>query len=175
MVSPAFALDPTGYMPIETLADARTVITQCINGPLKLVPRGPTDQEAAQFIGQNAVFVFEVLDQVSNLPAWPEPGFYIKNIPSDTGVGARRKSITTMVKGRQYCVVAICSSQNLMNPDLQPRHDNRHGRPDSQSLQPSELILPKIHTPTQTPVADWDAFLSRIRRDRKDNKGSEME
>ncbi|KAM0555180.1 hypothetical protein ACHAPJ_006534 [Fusarium lateritium] len=174
MVSPASALDPTGYMPIDTLADARRVVTQCIDGPLKLVPRGPTDQETAQFIGQNAVFVFEVPDQVSNLPAWSEPGFCIADIPSDTGVGPRRKSITTMVNGRRYCVVVIYSSQNLTNPDLQPRHDNRHGRPDSQLLQPSELILPKIHTPTQTSVTDYEAVLSRMRRDCKDNKGSEM-
>ncbi|KAK2486280.1 hypothetical protein H9L39_00207, partial [Fusarium oxysporum f. sp. albedinis] len=153
MVPPASALDPTGYMPIETVADARAVITQCINGLLKLVPRGPDDREAAQFLRQNATFVFEVLDQVSGPPA-------------------RRKSITIVVNGRRYCVIVICSSQNLTNPDLQPRHDNQYGRPDSPLSWPSELILPEFSMSLETCKTNLEASLAEMWRDCKDNKVS---
>ncbi|KAJ9429667.1 hypothetical protein FOXG_20428 [Fusarium oxysporum f. sp. lycopersici 4287] len=178
MVPPASALDPTGYMPIETVADARAVVTQCINGLLKLVPRGPDDREAAQFLRQNATFVFEVLDQVSGPPARSEasePTFCITDIPSDTRVGLRRKSITIVVNGRRYCVIVICSSQNLTNPDLQPRHDNQYGRPDSPLSWPSELILPEFSTSLETCKTNLEASLAEMWRDCKDNKGSKVE
>ncbi|KAM5524183.1 hypothetical protein FOXYSP1_00226 [Fusarium oxysporum f. sp. phaseoli] len=168
MVPPASALDPTGYMPIETVADARAVVTQCIDGLLKLVPRGPDDREAAQFLRQNATFVFEVLDQVSGPPAWSEasePTFCITDIPSDTRVGLRRKSITILVNGRRYCVIVICSSQNLTNPDLQPRYDNQYGRPDSPLSWPSELILPEFSTSLETCKTNLEASLAEMWRD----------
>ncbi|KAF4444774.1 hypothetical protein FACUT_429 [Fusarium acutatum] len=178
MVPPTTALDPTGYMPIETVADARTVVTQCIDGRLKLASRGPDDREAAQFISQNAAFVFEVLDQVSGSSARSdasEPRFCITDIPSDTRVGLRRKSATIVVNGRKYCVVVICSSQDFTNPNLQPRHDKQPGRPDSPLFWPSELVLPEIYTPLETCKTNLEASLAEMWRDFKGSKGSKVE
>ncbi|KAI1012502.1 hypothetical protein LB504_008431 [Fusarium proliferatum] len=167
MVPPASALNPTGYMPIDTVEDARAVVTQCINGDLQLVPRGPDDREAAQFSWPpNAVFVFEVSDQVSCPPASfdeSEPEFFIKDIPSDTQVNLRLKSITIVVDGRRYCVVAILNSQTITNPNLHSRQENHYGHPDSQMLQPSEIRLREIYTQPQTCVAVWEAALQDMR------------
>ncbi|CZR35675.1 uncharacterized protein FPRO_00202 [Fusarium proliferatum ET1] len=161
MVPPASALNPTEYMSIDTVEDARAVVTQCINGGLQLVPRGPDDREAAQFSWPpNAVFVFEVLDQVSCPPACSEefePKFYIRDIPSDTRVSLRRKSITVVVDGRRYCVVVILSSQTITN---------HYGHPHLQMLWPSELKLSEIHTPPQTYAAGLEDTLQDTRDSR---------
>ncbi|KAF4502729.1 hypothetical protein FAGAP_1032 [Fusarium agapanthi] len=166
MVPPASVLQPTGYMPIETIADARAVVTQCINRDLHLVPHNPDNREAARFLRQNAVFVFEVLDQVSSPSTRfeeSEPRFCITDIPIDTRINLRRKSITIVVNGRRYCVVVICSSQTIPNPNLQPRQENHYGHPDSQMPWPSELKLPEIHTPPQTYAARYERFESEMK------------
>ncbi|CCT61589.1 uncharacterized protein FFUJ_01924 [Fusarium fujikuroi IMI 58289] len=158
MGSPAFALNPTGYMSIDTVEHARAVVTQCINGDLQLVPRGPDDREAAQFSWPpNAVFVFEVSDQVSRPPAYfdeSEPEFFIRDIPGDTRVNLRHKSITIVENGRRYCVVVIFSSQTITN---------HYGHPRLQMLWPTELKLSEIHTPSQTCVAGLEAALQDMR------------
>lgn len=163
MVPPASALNPTGYMPIDTVADARAVVTRCLNGDLQLVPRGPDDREAVQFSWpSNAVFAFEVLDQVPCPPACSEefePKFYNKVISSDTRLSIRLKSITIVVDGRKYCVVVILSSQTITNPNLQSRQENHYGHPVLQTLWPSELKLSKIHTPLQANAAGYEAAL----------------
>lgn len=167
MVPPASALNPTGYMSIDTVEDARAVVTQCINGDLQLVPRGPDDREAAQSSWPpNAVFVFEVSDQVSCPPACfeePEPEFFIRDIQGETRVNLRHKSITIVENGRRYCVVVILSSQTITNPNLQSRQENHYGHPNSHMTWPSELILPEIHTPTQTHAAALEAALQDMR------------
>lgn len=154
MDPPASALNPTGHMPIDTVEDARAVVTQCINGHLQLVPRGPDDREAAQFSWPpNAVFVFEVSDQVSRPPAYfdqSEPEFFIRNIPGDTRVNLREKSITIVENGRRYRVVVILSSQTITN---------HYGHPHLQMLWPTELRLSEIHTPSQTHAAGYEAAL----------------
>ncbi|KAG4279217.1 hypothetical protein FPRO04_05758 [Fusarium proliferatum] len=171
MVPPASALNPTGYMSIDTAEDARAVVTQCISGDLQLVPRGPDDREAAQFSWPpNAVFVFEVSDQVSCPPACfeeSEPEFYIRDIPSDTRVDLRQKSTTIVENGRRYRVVVILSSQTITNPNLQSRQENHYGHPDSQMPWPSELKLPEIHTPPQTHAAGYERFGSGMKTTRQ--------
>ncbi|EWG50636.1 hypothetical protein FVEG_16666 [Fusarium verticillioides 7600] len=166
MVPPASALMPTGYMPIDTVADARAVVTQCINGDLQLVTHDPDIREAAPFLWQNAVFVFEVMGQVSGPPAFFEefePRFSITDIPIDTRSNLRLKSITVVVNGRRYCVLVTCNSQNMANSNLQPRQENHRGHPDSQMLWPSELKLSEIHKPLETYTATLEATLQDMR------------
>jgi hypothetical protein len=169
MVPPASALMPTGYMPIDTVEDARAVVTQCLNGDLQLFTHDPDIREAAPFLWQNAVFVFEAMGQVSGPPASfeeSEPRFCITDIPSDTRFNLRLKSITVVMNGRRYCVLVTCNSQNMANSNLQPRQENHRGHPDSQMLWPSELKLSEIQVPLQTYAATCEAALQDMRGSR---------
>ena len=166
------ALRVTCYRAIGTVGDARTVVSECINGCLDLVPRGPSDSEAAQLTRHDAVFVFEVKgqcpDPTERLEA-SELKFDITTISSNTRVDLKRKSITVTMSGRKYGVVVIYRSQSLADFDLQTRHDNRLGDSHSQLSWPSQLVRSRSLAIPETYIEDCMAIAERARRGWKDD------
>ncbi|KAF4957168.1 hypothetical protein FSARC_11377 [Fusarium sarcochroum] len=160
----ASALRVTCHRAIGTVRDARTVVSECINGRWDLVPRGPSDPEAAQLTRYDAVFVFEVKgqcpDPTERLES-SEPKFDITTISSNARVDLKRKSITIIVGGRKYGVVVIYRSQSLADFDLQTRHDNRLGDSHSQLSWPSQLVRPRSLAVPETYIGDCMAIAER--------------
>ncbi|KAF4431431.1 putative camp independent regulatory protein [Fusarium austroafricanum] len=166
-------LPVTCHKIIETVSDAKRILAECLNGDLNLVSRGPDDREAAQFIQNNAVFVFEEFGDWLNPREWfdeaSEPEFSISAVPN---VALMRKSIKITTNGRRYLVMVIYQSQDLAHQVTQPVQNTQHGSYNRTLSWPSQLARPEI-IPSSTAIAgSWAAALEkeiRAKGDKKEN------
>jgi hypothetical protein len=107
-------LHVTYHGEIETVSDAKAILTRCLEGHLGLVLRGPTTQELAQFTKNNAAFVFPELGHWLNPTEWlnelSEPKFKVTAIPNfDFAQG----SIKITESGRTYAVMVVFRSHRF--------------------------------------------------------------
>lgn len=105
-------LQITCHRAIETPQDAAYVLHKCLIGELRLVSRGPTNEEARQLIENQAVFVYPF----SWIDETPQPGFNgLVSSPILTSNGYRsnlwRSCVALMHKGQPYHIEVIFRTQ----------------------------------------------------------------
>lgn len=144
MNSQTHQISATCHRSIESIADAKTVVTECLQGNLKLSSRCTNKQQAMEAISDGAVFVYD--DEA--IGDWLNP-LHWRNGISDSEISTTvlqhpehgyltRKSIIITMVGHKYHVVAYSKSSDPSSHDSQPA-DKRHKR-NEPLLWPSQLV-----------------------------------
>lgn len=166
-------LHVTCHGEIETVSDAKAILTRCLEGDLRLVSRGPTTQELAQFTKNNAVFVFPELGHWLNPTEWlnelSEPKFNVTAIPNFDLV---QRSIKITKSGRTYVIMVVFRSQRFSRQAPRRVQWSQYGSHGQAMPWPSQSIpLGGIHFVTDA-GADLESSIQKEIRLKKHEKES---